>query len=133
MAKIEKFEDLIVWQKSRELTKIIYQRTSDGRFSKDFALRDQIRRSSISVASNIAEGFGRNGNKEFIQYLSMANGSLCEMRTQSYIAKDLEYITNSDLKEINDLCDEIGRLISGLVNYLQKSELKGSKYKSTKN
>lgn len=133
MAKIEKFEDLIVWQKSRELTKLIYRITSDGKFSRDFALRDQIRRSSISIASNIAEGFGRNGNKEFIQYLSLANGSLCEMRTQAYIAKDLEYITNSDLLEIKELSNEIGRLITGLVSYLQKSELKGTKFKTTKN
>ena len=129
MSKIEKIEDLIVWQKSRELVREIYTLTNKGDFSKDYSLKDQIRRASVSVASNIAEGFGRGGNKEFIQFLSISKGSLYELRTQLYIAIDLEYISETEFSTLNNLIDEVGKLINGFINYLQKSELKGSKFK----
>ena len=129
MSKIEKLEDLIVWQKSRELVREIYTLTNKGDFSKDYSLKDQIRRASVSVASNIAEGFGRGGNKEFIQFLSISKGSLYELRTQLYIAIDLEYISETEFSTLNSLIDEVGKLINGFINYLQKSELKGSKFK----
>ncbi|MEW6469718.1 MAG: four helix bundle protein [Bacteroidota bacterium] len=130
MGKIEKIEDLIVWQKARELAKKIYALTNKGKLSKDFALKDQIRRSSVSVASNIAEGFGRGGNKEFIQFLYMSKGSLYELRTQLYIALDLEYITQAEFSPLNAMIDETGKLINGLINYLQRSEFRGSKFKN---
>lgn len=129
MSKIEKIEDLIVWQKARELTREIYSLTNKGNFSKDFSLTDQLRRAAISVTSNIAEGFGRGGNKEFIQVLSISKGSLYEIRTQLYIAIDLNYISEKEFSTVNNLIDEVGKLINGFINYLQKSELKGSKFK----
>jgi four helix bundle protein len=93
MASIEKFEDIEAWQKARELTREIYRVTNQGAFAKDFGLRDQIRRASVSIMSNIAEGFGRGGNREFIQFLSMAKGSVSEVQAQLYVAVDVGYIT----------------------------------------
>jgi four helix bundle protein len=90
--RIEKFEDLIVWQKARELTKNIYRVTKIGEFLKDFGLRDQIRRASVSIMSNIAEGFERGGRSEFHQFLVIAKGSCAELRSQLYVALDAEYI-----------------------------------------
>lgn len=129
MSKIEKIEDLIVWQKSRELAKEIYKLTNKGNFSKDYSLKDQIRRAAISVPSNVAEGFGRGGNKEFVQFLFISKGSLFELRTQHYLALDLEYMTQNEFSELNNLVDEIGKLLNGFINYLQKSDIKGSKFK----
>jgi four helix bundle protein len=81
----KKFEDLIFWQKSRELTKLIYSFTRNGDFKKDFGLKEQIQRASVSVMSNIAERFGRGGNKELIQFLFVAKGSLAEIQAQLYV------------------------------------------------
>ena len=88
MAKITRFEEIDCWRKSRELTKSIHQITLKQRFSRDFGLRDQIRRAAVSVLSNIAEGFERDGDKEFIQFLSLAKGSCGEIRAQLYVALD---------------------------------------------
>ena len=88
MATFHRFEDIDAWQKARELTRAVYAASRSGSFSKDFALRDQIRRASISVMSNIAEGFERGGNKEFRQFLSTAKGSAGEVRAQRYVALD---------------------------------------------
>lgn len=129
MAKIERFEDLMSWQKAREMNRLIYTATKAGAFAKDFGLRDQIRRASISIMSNIAEGFERGGDKEFIQYLSNAKGSCGEVRSQLYAALDEEYLTSAEFKGLCDKSVEISRLISGLMRYLQRSELKGSKFK----
>lgn len=92
MARLERFEDLEAWKTARELTNSIYQTTASGDFARDFGLRDQIRRASVSVLSNIAEGFERDGNKEFLQFLSLAKGSCGEVRAQLYIALDQRYI-----------------------------------------
>lgn len=133
MATIIKFEELKVWKKSRELTYKIYQVTKDSRFSKDFDLRSQIRRASISVMSNIAEGFDRGGNREFIQFLSYAKGSISEIESQLYIALDQEYVTKDIFKEFYDLAEEIGKMITNLIKYLNKSSFKGSKFKQSNN
>jgi four helix bundle protein len=125
---IERFEQLLSWQKARDLNLAIYRLTNKELFSKDFGLKDQIRRSSVSVASNISEGFERNGNKEFIQFLSIAKGSLGELRTQLYLALDLNYITKEEFEKSNSDGWEVSKLIGGLINYLKKSELKGNKY-----
>ena len=130
MSKIEKFEDIIAWQKARELTRFIYKFTNEPNFAKDFGLKDQIRRSAVSVASNIAEGYGRGGTKEFYQFLAIAKGSLFELKTQLYIALDLNYIFEEEFKNTTALIDDVGKLISGLMNYIQKSDLKGGKYKT---
>ena len=91
--KISRFEDLVAWQKARELTREIYRVTNTGRFGKDFALRDQIRRASVSVLSNLAEGFDRASRSEFHQFLVIAKGSCAEVRSQLYIAVDAGYLS----------------------------------------
>lgn len=130
MAKIERFEDLISWQKARELNRLVYGASRNGTFAKDFGLRDQIRSASISIMSNIAEGFERGGDKEFLQFLSIAKGSCGEVRAQLYAALDEKYVTTEEFKNICDRCVEVSRLISGFITYLRRSELKGSKFKA---
>ena len=99
MAQTIKFEDIDAWQKSRELTLRIYEMTQQGAFSKDYGLRDQIRRASVSVMSSIAEGFERVGNKEFYQFLAIAKGSAGEIRSQLYIAQDVGYLNKRNSKK----------------------------------
>lgn len=127
--KIKKFEDLESWKKARELTNTVYAATATGGFTRDFGLKDQIRRASISILSNIAEGFERGGDKEFLQFLAVAKGSCGEVRAQLYIAVDQGYLSQELFKSVSDKTHEIGRLISGLMKYLSQSELKGSKYR----
>lgn len=129
MATFQKFEDIDSWQKARELTREIYQISSVATFSKDYALREQIRRASVSIMSNIAEGYERSGTGEFVHFLSMAKGSAGEVRSQLYVALDQKYIKNSDFESLYRKTMDICRLISGLMNYLSKAGLKGTKYK----
>ncbi len=129
MASIARFEDIAAWQKARELTRQVYRVTKSGEFGKDFGLRDQIRRASVSIMSNIAEGFGRGGDKEFAQFLSTAKGSASEVQAQLYVALDAGYIDTTAFSRLYALADETGRLIGGFMKYLQQSTLKGSKYK----
>ena len=128
MARIEKFEDIRSWKKSRELTKQIYVITSQGNFKRDFGLRDQIRKAAVSIVSNIAEGFERGGDQEFLQFLSVAKGSCGEVRTQLYIALDQRYLQLEDFETLSALTTEISSLLSGLMTYLKQSTLRGSKY-----
>ncbi|MES2139119.1 MAG: four helix bundle protein [Bacteroidota bacterium] len=128
MSSIQKFEDLKVWQKAREVNLEIYKLSNKGSFSKDFGLRDQVRRASVSVLSNIAEGFERNGNKEFNQFLSIAKASAAEVRAQLYVAKDLEYISNDEFTEVVNGLIEVSKMLSGLMSYLKTTEIKGSKF-----
>lgn len=127
--KIERFEDLDIWKEARELCLLIHSLTNQNPFSKDFRLKDQINGSSGSIMDNIAEGFERNGNKEFIQFLSVAKGSCGETRSQSYRAYDKKYITDEELNKLIDKTTSISKKISGFITYLRNSELKGSKYK----
>jgi four helix bundle protein len=129
MGKIEKFEDIEAWQKARKLNRDIYSITKSDEFCKDFALKNQIRKAGISVMSNIAEGFERSGTGEFVQFLAIAKGSAGEVRSQLYIALDQDYITQKTFKDLNDLTDEISNLIGGLMKYLRKTDIKGSKFK----
>jgi four helix bundle protein len=128
VAAIEKFEDLIAWQKSKAFAVKIYSATDEGKFSKDFGLRDQIRRASISIVSNIAEGFERKGNKEFLQFLFYSLGSIAEVKTQLIISFELNYISKEKYDELNDLLVDIQKITKGLVAYLKESDLKGSKF-----
>ncbi len=120
MEKIEHFEDLIAWQKARELTKQIYFLTKEGPFSKDFGLRDQIRKASVSIMSNVAEGFERGGRSEFHQFVVIAKGSCAEVRSQLYVALDVEYITQAQFDQLNNLGVEVSRILGGLRSALKK-------------
>jgi len=121
MARIERFEDLDAWKKARELTKAIYQITSEGKFNRDFGLKDQIRRASVSVMSNIAEGFERKSDREFSRFLTIAKGSAGEVQSQLYVALDCGFLTSQTFRELNEKTSEISRLIGGFMRYLDKS------------
>ena len=120
MNKIEHFEDLVAWQKARELTKKIYNLTSDGQFAKDFGLRDQIRRAAVSVMSNISEGFERGSMNEFHQFLVIAKASCAEVRSQLYVALDAGYIDQTIFQELNQQAIEVSRIIGGLRSSVDK-------------
>ncbi len=124
--KIEKFEDLIAWQKARELTKNIYKVTKLGELSRDFGLRDQIRKSSVSIMSNIAEGFERGGRSEFHQFLVIAKGSCAELRSQLYVALDADYIDAETFQRLYALAEETKRIIGGLRTAVYKQKAKVS-------
>ena len=129
MATFQKFEDIEAWQRARELTREIYTASNENPFSKDFGLRDQVRKTSVSIMSNIAEGFERDGTKEFIQFLSVAKGSSGELRSQLYVALDQGYLEEERFDRLLDIVLETSRMIGGLINYLRKSKMKGPKYK----
>ena len=129
MSSFQRFEDIEAWQKARELTKAIYAMSNDGQFARDFGLRDQILRASVSIMSNIAEGFGRGGNKEFIQFLSTAKGSASEVQAQLYVALDAGYINQDQFQKLYSETEATARMIAGLLRYLQNSDFKGAKYK----
>src|ERR1044072_174125 len=107
----------------------IYDVTSEAGFSRDFALPDQIRRASISVVSNIAEGYERDGDREFLQFLFVAKGSCGEVRAQLYLAHDRSYLSDDQFREIHAKAVELSRVIAGLIKYLQQSKISGTKYK----
>ncbi len=129
MTAFQRFEDIDAWQKARELTKAIYALSNEGQFARDFGLRDQIRRASVSIMSNIAEGFGRGGNKEFIQFLSTAKGSATEVQAQLYVVLDAGYINQEQFQKLYSETEATARMIAGLLRYLQNSDFKGAKYK----
>jgi four helix bundle protein len=124
---IKRFEEIEAWQKTRQLTANIYRFTSTGLFAKDFGLRDQIRRAAVSSMSNIAEGFERDGNKEFIQFLSVAKGSTGEVRSQLYVALDAGFLDQAQFTELFGSAEEASRLIAGFMRYLRQSEMRGRK------
>lgn len=129
MAAIERFEDIEAWKRAREVTRKIYELSSAGEFHTDFSLKDQMRRSSVSIMSNIAEGFERDGNKEFVNFLSIAKGSCGEARSQLYVALDQNYITQPQFDWTYNHLNETGRMIGGLMGYLNQSNLKGRKFR----
>jgi four helix bundle protein len=126
--KIERFEDMEIWKEARELCRYVFDLTSKDLFSRDFKLRDQIRASSGSIMDNIAEGFERGGNKEFMQFLYISKGSCGETRSQSYRAFDQEYISQQQLDELITRTLTQSSKIANLIKYLKDSELKGAKY-----
>jgi four helix bundle protein len=118
--KIEKFEDFIAWQKARQLSRKVYQATRLPGFSRDFGLKDQIRRSAISIMSNIAEGFERGRPAEFHQFLSIAKASCAELRSQLYVAFDVNYLTQSQFQELMSAAMEVGQVVGGLRVAVEK-------------
>ena len=128
MGNIESFEDIKAWQVAREITNNIYKLSSRKPFSSDWTLKDQMRRASISISSNIAEGFERGGNKELIQFLFIAKGSCGELRSQSYVALDCSYISKSEFEDLYRQVLLVSKMISGFIKYLKNTELKGTKF-----
>ncbi|TSC91277.1 MAG: 30S ribosomal protein S23 [Parcubacteria group bacterium Gr01-1014_2] len=126
MATIKSFEDLVCWQMARELTKEIYK---EFKYLKDYGFKDQIQRATVSVMSNIAEGFERGTNQEFLNYLYIAKGSAGEVRAQLYVALDVGYLNDETFKHLNNLCRRCSILISGLIKSLKVSGFKGLQYK----
>ena len=120
--KIERFEDIQAWQKARELVTRIYSTTNKGDFAKDYGLKDQFRRASVSVMSNISEGYARQTDKEFAQFLYIALGSAAEVQSLLYTAQDLNYIAKEEFDNIYKLSSEVARLIAGFIKYLQGSQ-----------
>ena len=129
MAIIRRFEDIDAWKKARKLSRRIYRITSAGDFEKDFRFRDQIRAAVISAMSNVAEGFERDGKKEFLQFLSIAKGSVGEVRSQLYVALDIGYIDSEKFDELYQLTLEISRLLSGFIRYLRETPHVGLKFR----
>ena len=111
---VERFEDLIAWQKSRQLANLIYKITNIGQFERDFGLRDQIRRASVSVMSNIAEGFERHSRPDFHRFLVIAKASCAEVGSQLYLAHDIGYVNKNDFDDAMNLAIETTKIINGL-------------------
>jgi four helix bundle protein len=120
MARITRFEDLEAWQQARELTRRVYKESRTVLFSKDFGLRDQIRRATVSVMSNITEGYERGRDREFVQFLIVAKGSCGEVRAQLYVALDQGYLTEQDFEALVGQAERTSQLIAGLIRYLQR-------------
>jgi four helix bundle protein len=129
MATINKFEDLEIWKLARQLAKQIFALTEKEKFSRDFELKNQIKASSGSVMDNIAEGFGRGGNKEFVTFLCYSIGSASESQSQLYRALDYNYITQTEFDENYTLASTIIKKCGSFVTYLNKSNYKGEKFK----
>ena len=125
--KIQRFEDLIAWQKARTFTANIYQQTRAGNFARDFGLRDQICRAAVSILSNIAEGFERGRPKEFFHFLSIAKASCAETRAQLYVAFDVGYLEVPVFEELLQQAEEVGRIIGGLRASVERKIEEGKK------
>jgi four helix bundle protein len=129
MARIDKFEDLEIWQKARELCQYVELLIQTTTLRTNYSLKDQIDRSSGSVMDNIAEGFERNGNREFIQFLSIAKGSAGEVKSQSYRAFDKKLISKEEHLKLNEMAEIEKNKIGAMMNYLRNCEIKGLKFK----
>lgn len=129
---VKYFEELEIWKKARDLTKEIYKITKSKSFICDFGLVDQIRRASVSVMSNIAEGFERGGNQELMQFLFIAKASCGEVRSQLYVALDQNYINKNEFETISINAKKLSVMISNFIEYLRGSGFKGAKYKVNK-
>jgi len=122
MPTFKKLEDIQAWQ-ARVVTKMIYQLTSNGMFAKDFGLRNQIQRASVSIMANIAEGFGRRSDKEFANFLNIAHGSVSETQSHLYVALDLAYLDPDSFTQLSGLLDEVSRMTLALAQHLRGSQL----------
>jgi len=116
------FEELVAWQKARELTRDIYRVTGSGEFSRDYGLRDQIRRAAVSIMSNVAEGYERGGRNEFHQFLIIAKGSCGEVRSQLYVAHDVGYLDANTFKKMKADTEDLSRILAGLRKSVQQQK-----------
>jgi len=129
MPTIRRFDEIDAWKKARELTNSVYRLSGTGSFAKDFGLRDQIRRASVSIMANIAEGFERDGTAEFIQFLAIAKASAAEVLSHAYVALDQDFISKDEFDRIFVKTSEVGRMLAALMMYLRRSGTKGLKFK----
>jgi four helix bundle protein len=129
MATIKRFEDLEVWQKARLLENKIFELMQVAKLSKDFELKNQMNKSAGSIMDNIAEGFGRGSRNEFIQFLTISRGSLTELQSQLYRCFDRKYLLNDEFSVCYSLAEEVGKMLSTFIAYLNKSDMAGNKFK----
>jgi four helix bundle protein len=129
MPKIERFEDLECWKAARQLRQAVYSYSRRLPFYRDYPLVSQIRRAAQSITANIAEGFEREGHREFLQFLSQAKGSVGEVKDELYTALDESYISRADFDSAYSLADNVTRLLGGFMSYLRRTETTGSKFK----
>jgi four helix bundle protein len=129
MPTIRDFEQIEAWARSRLLVRQVYEIIGAKPFCSDYSLKDQIKRAAVSIMSNIAEGFERDNNKEFIYFLSISKGSCGEVRSLIYIALDQNYIDNNLFEELSKSLREIAKLINGLIKYLKGTDIRGLRYK----
>ena len=118
MPTIKRFEDVLAWQKARQVTKSVYDITKSGEFAKDFGLRDQIRRASVSIMANIAEGFARRSDKDFAHFLNISRSSAAEVQSHLYVSLDQRYISQTDFEEIYRQLEETSKMIFALAKHL---------------
>lgn len=130
MATFKTFEDIQAWQKARELCRTIGKVIDEGKFRKNFSLIDQIERSSGSIMDNIAEGFERGGNREFLQFLYISKASCGEFRSQLYRALDRSYLEQPEFDQMYTTAKDVISMLQKLINYLEETDLKGLKYKN---
>ena len=129
MNKVERFEDIVAWQKAREKNRQTYQGSKRGDFARDFGLRDQIQRASVSARAKVAKGFERGGDKEFFQFLGHSKGSTGEVKSQLDLALDQTYVNEQQFQQLYGRADEVSRLVGGFRGYLQQSKVGGRKFK----
>jgi four helix bundle protein len=126
---MRRFEEIEAWQLSRELAKQIYEATKQGPFAHDYGLKDQIQRAAVSIMSNIAEGFERGGNKEFMNFLGIAKGSCGEVRSQLSVALDQGYIDQAQFEGLVQVCIRVSVMLQAFITSLRNSDFKGPRYK----
>ena len=122
MAKVDRFEDLKCWQEARKLVKMVYEITNEGSFAKDYDMKSQIRRASISTMNNIAEGFGRFSRKDFSRFLEISPTSASEVKSVCYAAIDINYLSEEKAKQIQNKAEEVKALDLGLIKYLNSQK-----------
>ncbi|MBI5570695.1 MAG: four helix bundle protein [Desulfomonile tiedjei] len=118
--KVSRFEGLDCWHQARELTRSIYRLTANGKFSRDYGLRDQMRRASVSIMANITEGFSRKGDREFSQFLFVAKSSAAEIQSHAYVALDQQYISEPEFKSAYDMAEQESKMLSNFIKYLSR-------------
>ena len=130
MGTVKSFTELEIWKKARVLEKEIFTLCKQGLLSKDYSLKDQMNRSAGAIMDNIAEGFGRGSRLEFIQFLTIARGSAAELQSQLFRCLDRQYIEAGTQQRLFEQCDEIAKMITSFIAYLNKTDFKGQKFKS---